>query len=667
MGSFWRRAWIERCCVGVLAVIGVLVVVPAAHSVEFGSIIPARALKPQGAYSWLVRLVDTNGATKCSGALVDPTLVLTAAHCFIPGNNDDPGGEPVAVKVGSTDAAIPIVETYTHPEVDLERLRYDVALVRLATAVNANVVALAPLSGDGLTFGDPLTVAGWGLIDNSILPARPYQGTLRYGGTNDLSIMLSSADPSSACPGDSGGPVLQTTGGRPVLVGVTSFIIRGATGFTCGGATTGAMRVTTFADWVHEYTLNVSVKPTAATEPTRGRKRVNVAIRLSRPAPFPISVTVTPEQGSALSGVDYEARPARLLFRTGQQEANYLVSVLGDGVEETSFERLYLRIAADRIAVREPRVPFVIASTANAIPVAVDDSVRTNKNASVALPIGASDPDDGPFPLELTAITAPDGNVTGCPDSCSFQPTSGFEGITTVTYTVSDGLDSAIGTITVLVVGDKPLVEGGTLTVTASGLAENPTNVGFSATVGDNNDSVFDMSVVVENVSGIAADRVSCYASDDSEVYCSFLPQAATSTSVVFDVVVTDTDSNEGRGTWTVTLPTTPVVEGGHLYPVAVYAGFDSDQFENSALTIYVNAFDAGGVENLGVTATVPSGSTNAAPTCAAETAFGTPYRFACVFALTSLDDVTWPLSFEITVTDSDGNSMKAFWRVRND
>ncbi|MEP5000898.1 MAG: Ig-like domain-containing protein [Paracoccaceae bacterium] len=91
-------------------------------------------------------------------------------------------------------------------------------------------------------------------------------------------------------------------------------------------------------------------------------------------------------------------------------------------------------------------------------PVAADDVATTSFDTAVDIDVLANDSDPDGDALTVVSATSPDGDVVINPDgTVTFDPTPGFEGQTTVTYTVEDpsGLqDTAEVTITVT---DEPL------------------------------------------------------------------------------------------------------------------------------------------------------------------------------------------------------------------
>jgi hypothetical protein len=91
---------------------------------------------------------------------------------------------------------------------------------------------------------------------------------------------------------------------------------------------------------------------------------------------------------------------------------------------------------------------------ANKAPVAVDDSAATNEGVSVTVNVLAndSDPDSGPSPLKVTAVTAPaHGTSAIVAGGVSYIPTTGYYGVDRFGYTITDGSATASAAVVVTV------------------------------------------------------------------------------------------------------------------------------------------------------------------------------------------------------------------------
>jgi secreted trypsin-like serine protease len=170
------------------------------------------------------------GATSgslCTGSVISPTTVLTAAHCVDPVTVG--AGNQFDVYTGTVAGQTPPLATASttfDPAFDINNLQngHDVGIVKLAAPT-----ALAPLA---VNRGTPTTgavrVVGFGMNTHVDLAQVPNGvGTKRQLSTqvtNVSPILLSIGDSShQTCHGDSGGPAFQTINGQEVIVGLTSF------------------------------------------------------------------------------------------------------------------------------------------------------------------------------------------------------------------------------------------------------------------------------------------------------------------------------------------------------------------------------------------------------------------------------------------------------------
>jgi hypothetical protein len=209
----------------------------------------------------VVLLVGSHG-TSCSGVAIARDLVLTAAHCALPGSE---------YKLVEFDAAHrphlrDVVTTATHPQFSLatllgHRATADVAVMKLAAPLPAGL-APAPLASAERTVavGDALTVAGYGVA---------VRGDGRSGGTLRAAALVATGQPGTlqirlfdpatrgesaglgACTADSGAPAFDLSGERPAVIGVVSWSTGPKLSDGCGGLT-GITPLTRYRAWIVE-------------------------------------------------------------------------------------------------------------------------------------------------------------------------------------------------------------------------------------------------------------------------------------------------------------------------------------------------------------------------------------------------------------------------------
>jgi hypothetical protein len=158
-------------------------------------------------------------AAVCTGTVIAPRVVLTAAHCL-------PllslGGSEVVIgrKVDASAARhIKIVQTLPHPE--WVAPSHDVALVEIGE--DAGIApALATDTNDAASLsGNLVTLVGYGRDEHGRTGTRRF-GTARVLEMNSQHFRVE-PEPALSCVGDSGGPALAVVAGVERVVGVASY------------------------------------------------------------------------------------------------------------------------------------------------------------------------------------------------------------------------------------------------------------------------------------------------------------------------------------------------------------------------------------------------------------------------------------------------------------
>ena len=209
-----------------------------------------------------VVLIVGSGGTMCTGVAIARDLVLTAAHCTLPG---------AEYKLMEFDAAHqPVLrdvrDIARHPQFDLKtllghRATADVTLMRLAAPLGAAFVP-APLAAPpkAVAPGDAFMVAGYGV---AVRGDGKSSGTLRaatlvatgHPGTLQIRLVDAAANDEraglGACTGDSGAPVFIRDGERLAVAGVVSWSTGPKLADGCGGLT-GVTPLVLYRDWIVE-------------------------------------------------------------------------------------------------------------------------------------------------------------------------------------------------------------------------------------------------------------------------------------------------------------------------------------------------------------------------------------------------------------------------------
>lgn len=181
--------------------------------------------------------VDVDGGA-CTGALIAPTVVLTAAHCATAAT----GTVSVGPGVGAFTEVASIVDAITYRyyagqgTADLALIRLDAPLTPPPLTVRR---ALLPAMA-----GRPVRVVGYGLTETDDAGAKREVTLGVHAEDGPLLVAGSAAE--NTCTGDSGGPVLADLGAGEEIVAVVSFGDPG-----CAGDARFA-RVDLFAAWIDE-------------------------------------------------------------------------------------------------------------------------------------------------------------------------------------------------------------------------------------------------------------------------------------------------------------------------------------------------------------------------------------------------------------------------------
>jgi V8-like Glu-specific endopeptidase len=164
------------------------------------------------------------GQLFCSGTLIAPTVVMTAAHCLppnIPGNYND-----IEIFFGTDyydgdGTLIPVVEGWTNPGWSEQVLEDDIGLVRIQSAGPATPIGLNQTLS-GADDGAEMRIIGYGVTSDGGSNSGLKRQTSGNISRIDPATFEMSFTPGGTCSGDSGGTTLIDRGGTEVVAGIHS-------------------------------------------------------------------------------------------------------------------------------------------------------------------------------------------------------------------------------------------------------------------------------------------------------------------------------------------------------------------------------------------------------------------------------------------------------------
>jgi len=252
-GSFWKQGAAALAVLCGLATAGlapnVASAAPAAQASIIGGDVAAIADFPSLAF--IAAQTGKNEGFACTGTVIAPRLVLTAAHCvenlqlggFTPAPDYQVATGRTNPRQDETGNVLQVSATHVFPGFDPGTTRGDAALLVLSSPTSAPAIPLAGTADSALYAGGaPVLLAGWGLTranarsapdglhstSNVVLnPAACKPSISRFYPPYSPALQMCTTDPpdraNGGCFGDSGGPAIaHRADGSPVQIGIVS-------------------------------------------------------------------------------------------------------------------------------------------------------------------------------------------------------------------------------------------------------------------------------------------------------------------------------------------------------------------------------------------------------------------------------------------------------------
>jgi secreted trypsin-like serine protease len=219
-----------------------------------------------------VTVPGQSGGALCTGEVISPHVVLTAAHCA---GGDDPSVTNALYHVylgddfGNAHLAdlIRAKEAHYHPQFDANNLTAgnDVGVIIMNDALAVTPLPYNHASMNTGFDGGTVRFVGYGLDNATAQTGGGVKRATSTTLTDHTDLLLHFSDGThETCNGDSGGPAFMSIGGRETIVGLTSY---GDVACADGGWDTRVDALAAWIDgWVAQFDSGTPPSPSGGTQ-----------------------------------------------------------------------------------------------------------------------------------------------------------------------------------------------------------------------------------------------------------------------------------------------------------------------------------------------------------------------------------------------------------------
>ncbi len=219
----------------------------------------------------LVSVLQGGMAFSCSGSLISPRVVLTAAHCLDHDTAIEYSYVYFGTDNGGNDAnrieTIDVVDSIYYQPWTLQQ--NDIALVLLAKDSSVTPIDINRTILSNSYINNSMRLVGWGNTSAGMGSGKKRKVTSYLAGFHNSKVLAYGTSSANTCEGDSGGPSFMNVNGKEVIVGVCSWGTEDCLG------TSGATRVAKYTSWIDNWVAQKDpvILPTVSiTRPAHGEE-----------------------------------------------------------------------------------------------------------------------------------------------------------------------------------------------------------------------------------------------------------------------------------------------------------------------------------------------------------------------------------------------------------